>query len=56
MGRKNNCMDISSNKQTKSHTRRPRHAQEREIESLLKAAQNQTIRTNKVKEKIDTTQ
>ena len=50
MRRKNNCMDISSDKQAKSHTRKPRHGYEkgnfkRETESLIITAQNNAIRT-----------
>ena len=54
-------MDISSNKQAKSHRRKLGHGKEkgklkRETESLLIAAQNNTIWTNHVMAKIDKTQ
>ena len=50
-------MDIPSNKLAILHTRRHRHGEEREIsretESLLIVAQNNVIRINYVKSKID---
>ena len=54
-------MDIWSVKQVKSHTRKLRHGLEKEIirketESLLIAAQKNTMKTKYVKERIDKTQ
>ena len=49
-------MDISSDKPLKSHPRKLGHGKgnlKRETESLLKAAQKNTIRANYVKAKID---
>ena len=59
--KRNNCMDISSYKQAKSHTRRLGHGKEREnlkkeTESHLITAQNNVIRTDYIKAKIDKTQ
>ena len=47
-GKENYCMDISRDKQAKSHMRKLK----KETESLLRAAQNNAIRTNYVKAKI----
>ena len=56
-GKKNNFMDILSEKQARSHTRRLRKGNLlRETESFLIAAQNNAIRTNNVKVRIDKTQ
>ena len=49
-------MDISSDKQTISHTRKLGHGYEREAESFLIAAQNNAIKTNYVQAKIDKSQ
>ena len=49
------CMEISSDKQMKSHTRRKGNLK-RETESLLIVAQNNAIRTNHVNTKICKTQ
>ena len=46
-------MDISSNKQKKSHTGKLGH--DYETEYLLKAAQNNVIRTNYIKVRIEKT-
>ena len=48
-------MDTSSDKQAKSHSKNL-HMAKRETESLLIAAQNNAIKTNYVKVKIDKTQ
>ena len=47
-------MDTSSDKQTKSHSRK--RNLKRETESLLIAAQNNAIRTNHIKARRDKTQ
>ena len=54
--KKNNCMDISSDKQANSHTRRLGHwlrkgDLKKETESLQIAAQNNSIKTNFIKAK-----
>ena len=55
--KENNCMDISSDKLTKCHTRRPGHGNfKREIKSLVKTAENNVIKTSYVKVKINKTQ
>ena len=59
--KKNNCMDFSSDKLATSHTRKFGHGYQRknlkrETESLPIVAQNNAIRTNYVKAKIDKTQ
>ena len=56
--KKSNCMDSSSNKQVKSHTRRLGHKikKENRLRETDFAAQNNAIRTNYVKAKIDKTQ
>ena len=46
-------MDISSDKQAKPNTKKPGHSVKKETESLLIPAQNNAIRTNYVKTKID---
>ena len=51
--KKNNFIDILSDKQVKSYTRKLGHGEEREIDSLLIAAQNNAIGTNYVKARID---
>ena len=57
---KNNCMGISSDKQAKSHWRKLVHGKrkgnlKRETESLLIAAQNNAIKINYIKARIDKT-
>ena len=55
MGRKNNSMDISSDKMAKFHTRTWlwKGNFKKEIESISIADQNNVIRTNYIKAKID---
>ena len=48
-------MDTSNYKQTKSHMRKLEGSLKRETESLLLAAQNNAIRTNNVKAKLEKT-
>ena len=60
-GKKNNCMNISSNKLAKSYKRIPEHGYEKEtlrdkLNLFLIAAQNKAIRTNYITAKIDNTQ
>ncbi len=59
--KKNNCMDIPSDKQPKSDTKilamaKKKGNLKRETESLLIAAQNNAIRTKHIKARIDKTQ
>ena len=68
-GKKNKCIDISSDKLEKSHTRKPGYGKgnlwkgnlwkgnlRKESESLLIAVHNNAIKTNYIKAKIDNTQ
>ena len=60
-GKKNNCMDISSDKHAKSHMIRFGHGYGKQTLSkilnfFLKAAQNNAIMINHIKAKIDKTQ
>ena len=58
-GKKKNCMDISTDKLAKFNTRRPglrKGKLKRETKSLLIVVQNNAIRTNYIKAKIDYTQ
>ena len=59
-GEENSCMDILSDNQANSLSRKLEHGLKgnlkKETKSLLIAAQNNAIRTNLVKAKIDKTQ
>ena len=54
-GKKNNYMDLSSDKQDIFYTRIPGYDYEKDIEVLLIATENNAVKNNNVKAKINNT-